>query len=374
MQTLSIEHPPSYPFVYSPVPFPPVTGPCIMPTAVYPVSYPMMTYPSYGALMSVPHGYPVPPSMPDKAFFHHDHSFIPSGGANAAPALVGKADCPSGSGTRSSIPQKLQYSIFNVDGSYKSQYDQMDTLRPPSLSRDAFDGTASPDTQSACDPVAHQKGSCRCHRRTCREGDDEVENARKRRFIADPKLSRPNEDRLYCLASLSQEIGRSIPSAMTTHPDTVNQLALMEKIDALSMANRSIHYLTQAPSFGTSVGLSPLIPRPIDAYRPPETTRSYGCHICGKKFGRRYDLQRHILCHTDDRPWVCQHCQQGFRRKDALKVHLHRIHAGEGASDNPAENSASPSSSSPKSSPKSSSLKSSSPKDAGSSASEPTAS
>jgi len=45
------------------------------------------------------------------------------------------------------------------------------------------------------------------------------------------------------------------------------------------------------------------------------------CHICGKQFTRRYNLQGHLRAHRGERPFECQVCPTSFTRKADLERH-----------------------------------------------------
>lgn len=50
-------------------------------------------------------------------------------------------------------------------------------------------------------------------------------------------------------------------------------------------------------------------------------------HFSGKSFARKADLKRHILTHTQERPFKCNHCGKGFNQQYGLTQHL-RYHEG----------------------------------------------
>lgn len=48
--------------------------------------------------------------------------------------------------------------------------------------------------------------------------------------------------------------------------------------------------------------------------------------MCSKSFKRREHLQKHIVLHTGEKKFTCEHCAKSFPRRDALQDHLRRIH------------------------------------------------
>lgn len=55
--------------------------------------------------------------------------------------------------------------------------------------------------------------------------------------------------------------------------------------------------------------------------------RPYGCIVCGKTYTRKDKLTRHAIVHTGERPFVCQHCGKSFTRKDKMQRHemIHKV-------------------------------------------------
>lgn len=51
------------------------------------------------------------------------------------------------------------------------------------------------------------------------------------------------------------------------------------------------------------------------------------CSQCGKSFPRKYDYYRHVIIHTESRPWKCTQCNYSAHTKTNLKSHVLRRHA-----------------------------------------------
>ena len=59
-----------------------------------------------------------------------------------------------------------------------------------------------------------------------------------------------------------------------------------------------------------------------------QMTDPLACHICLKKFKKKYDLNHHIMAHTGDKPHKCAKCGKEFIQKSNLKRHskTHRVY------------------------------------------------
>ncbi|XP_031697894.1 gastrula zinc finger protein XlCGF7.1-like, partial [Anarrhichthys ocellatus] len=56
--------------------------------------------------------------------------------------------------------------------------------------------------------------------------------------------------------------------------------------------------------------------------------KPYSCSVCGKGFSQRPNLIRHMRCHSGEKPFRCSFCDTSFAVRSALVNHM-RIHTGE---------------------------------------------
>ena len=60
----------------------------------------------------------------------------------------------------------------------------------------------------------------------------------------------------------------------------------------------------------------------------PDQVALHVCNICNKDFASPYNVRRHQLTHSDDRPFACQFCNKSFKEKSSLTKHVKRVHVG----------------------------------------------
>ena len=59
----------------------------------------------------------------------------------------------------------------------------------------------------------------------------------------------------------------------------------------------------------------------------PDSNSKFHCDICMKSFVSKRNVQRHMLSHTGEKPWMCEFCFKRFRQKPHLEQHVN-IHKG----------------------------------------------
>ena len=59
----------------------------------------------------------------------------------------------------------------------------------------------------------------------------------------------------------------------------------------------------------------------------PDSNSRFHCDICLKPFVSKRNVQRHMLSHTGEKPWMCEYCFRRFRQKPHLEQHVN-IHKG----------------------------------------------
>ena len=57
----------------------------------------------------------------------------------------------------------------------------------------------------------------------------------------------------------------------------------------------------------------------------PNTARPFVCDLCHMTFRRKYDLQRHLVKHSDTKPFTCDLCGRGFTQLCSLTKHKREI-------------------------------------------------
>ncbi|NWV24329.1 ZN467 protein, partial [Origma solitaria] len=66
---------------------------------------------------------------------------------------------------------------------------------------------------------------------------------------------------------------------------------------------------------------------PSQPSQVPPAQRPFACPQCGRSFGRKAHLARHLLVHSGTRPHACSRCGRRFSSKTNLGRH-EAVHTG----------------------------------------------
>lgn len=81
---------------------------------------------------------------------------------------------------------------------------------------------------------------------------------------------------------------------------------------------RKVHYKrTGMKRFNFCVLFSDLMSKTEGVYR---------CHVCGKEMKFKQDMEKHIMVHTGEKPFMCKQCGKRFRQKVHLRSHIAIVH------------------------------------------------
>ena len=120
--------------------------------------------------------------------------------------------------------------------------------------------------------------------------------------------------------------GYSTTSIMTTATSATDASS------PLSSAEEDPHYIHDGPVKSRGTRQSNISDTTMASYisGPDPNDHKFECLFpnCGKRFGRKYNIQSHIQTHLSDRPYQCEICGSGFVRQHDLRRH-EKIHGGD---------------------------------------------
>ena len=78
----------------------------------------------------------------------------------------------------------------------------------------------------------------------------------------------------------------------------------------------------------------PILPTEGDELKPINLSfnedDSYSCKKCGKRFGEKWRLKRHMVVHEKIKPFTCPNCKETFSYKHSMERHFNSYHVSKG--------------------------------------------
>ena len=78
----------------------------------------------------------------------------------------------------------------------------------------------------------------------------------------------------------------------------------------------------------------PILPTEGDELKPINLSfnedNSYSCKKCGKRFGEKWRLKRHMVVHEKIKPFTCPICKEAFNYKQTMERHFNSYHVSKG--------------------------------------------
>lgn len=83
---------------------------------------------------------------------------------------------------------------------------------------------------------------------------------------------------------------------------------------------------SSAPSDALPGAMRSLAPLNLQLYSVSGPRSVFACFLCGKTFGLKHNLYRHLRTHTGERPHQCPHCEYRGTRRSHVLMHINRVH------------------------------------------------
>lgn len=138
-----------------------------------------------------------------------------------------------------------------------------------------------------------------------------MEEISSQMYSTDPSAGASSLSSYEGVSGVCQGLSRNLDAGMS-HLRNIGQNSATDVYSA-----RGLPAEANAPNFG-SVEEAPTI-----------SQDSKCCQICGRFFPRSADLRRHMIVHTNDRPFPCHYCEYRARQPGALVRHVRNKHSNQ---------------------------------------------
>ena len=135
-----------------------------------------------------------------------------------------------------------------------------------------------------------------------------------------------------------QSLGFQLPARRRGHARGYSTTSIMTTatyatdVSSPPSSEEDLLYINEGPVKSRGTRQSAIPDETMASYiaGPDPTDNKFECLFpdCGKRFGRKYNIQSHIQTHLSDRPHRCGVCRAGFVRQHDLRRH-EKIHGGD---------------------------------------------
>lgn len=121
---------------------------------------------------------------------------------------------------------------------------------------------------------------------------------------------------------IKTEKRKSSPAFIVAHPNTLHS----SRKSRQHFSHNVYKHMLDWAELGTAAGES-VQKTDNTIYTRNPFTNMFHCELCPLVFELRRNLRRHMLTHTNERPFSCDFCEKTFKRKDNLQKHIRDVHA-----------------------------------------------